>query len=192
MVYIDKPDESIRRIVKATFPNYKGRTFKLSTSIPSRLTSYWSGGSKDYYCFYELATGKTMSVETNHPFFNKNAPRELENLPKGIVIVNHTKSCGKDIGITIFANKEDLTPMLPPKQEVSEDETIVLQFTRGYKSSYQGISNYRFHEATLRTSITEERWEKAKASLITKKLLNKRGAITAAGKNLVGDRWMYV
>ena len=51
---IDKPDETIRKIVQAAFPDYSGKKFKLSTSIPSRLDSYWDGGSRDYYAFYHL------------------------------------------------------------------------------------------------------------------------------------------
>jgi hypothetical protein len=189
--HIAKPDETIRKIVSAAFPQYKGRTFKLCTDIPTRLTSYWSGGSKDYYCFYELATGKALEVASNHPFFEADRPRDLELLPPGLVLVKHSISMGKDTGITIYANAVDLTPMLPEKAELGEDERTVLSYTRSYKSSYAGIKNYRFHEARERTGITLERWEAAKASLIDRKLLNKRGAITASGRNALGDS-MYV
>lgn len=185
--HIDKPDEMIRRIVSATFPDYGGRKFKLCTDIPKRLSSYWSGGSRDYYCFYELATGKVADVASNHPFFEADRPSYLKQLPSGFLIVKHSISMGKDMGITIYANAGDLTPMLPEKAEVSEDERIVLSYTRAYKSSYAGIKNYRFHEARRHTGITEGRWGTAKNSLISKKLLNKRGAITPSGRNALGD-----
>ena len=189
--HIAKPDETIRKIVLATFPQYKGRTFKLCTNIPSHLTSYWSGGSKDYYCFYELSTGKALEIVSNHPLFEKDRPRDLELLPAGLVLVKNSISMGKDMGITIYVNGADLAPMLPEKAELAEDERTVLSYTRSYKSSYAGIKNYRFVEACNRTGITEERWENAKTSLIARKLLNKRGAITASGKNALGDK-MYV
>jgi len=185
--HIDKPDEMIRKIVSAAFPSYTGRKFKLSTDVPKNLTSYWSGGSRDYYCFYELSTGKVLDVESNHPFFEANRPRHLEQLPPGVVLVKHSISMGKDMGITIYANTGDLAPMLPEKAEITEDERVVLSYTRSYKSSYAGIKNYRFHEAEQHTGITLERWEKAKTSLITRKLLNKAGAITPAGRNALGD-----
>ena len=184
MIYhIDKPDETIKKIVGATFPEYRGRKFKLSTDVPKCLNSYWSGGSRDYYAFYELATGKQFSVASNHPFFEKHNPRDLDGLPAGVVLVKHSIFCGKDMGITIYANSEQITPLLPPKQEVSENEQVVLKFTRSYKSSYAGIKNYRFHEAHRETGISAEDWEQAKKTLIEKKLLNKAGAITPAGRN---------
>jgi len=184
--HIDKPDETIQKIVKATYPDYRGRKFRLSTSIPSRLDSYWSGGSRSYYAFYELATGKTFSVSSNHPLFEKHNPRDLDGLPDGIVLVKHSIFCGKDMGITIYANPAQLTPLLPPKQEVSENERIVLYYTRSLKSSYAGIKNYRFHEAHREKGISQEDWDSAKQSLIGRKLLNKAGAITPAGRNALG------
>lgn len=185
--HIDKPDGMIRKVVAAAFPNYTGRKFKLCTDIPKNLTSYWSGGSRDYYCFYELATGKILEVESNHPFFEADRPCRLEKLPAGILVVKHSISMGKDMGITIYANSSDLSPMLPAKTDINEDERIVLSYTRAYKSSYAGIKNYRFHEAKEKTGITWERWEQAKIVLISKKLLNARGAITPAGRNALGD-----
>jgi hypothetical protein len=181
--YISKPDETIGKIVRATFPGYKGKKFKLSTDVPGRLDSYWDGGSRDYYAFYELSTGKQFSVSSNHPFFESHNPRKLDSLPNGIVLVKHSIFCGKDVGITIYVNPEQLTPLLPPKQEVSEHERIVLKYTSGLKSSYNGISNYRFYAAHRGEGISLNDWDTAKQSLIQKKLLNKAGAITAAGRN---------
>lgn len=185
--YIDKPDKTISKIVNATFPSYRGRKFKLSTNIPSKLNSYWSGGSKDEFVFYELSTGKILNVNSNHPLFETKNPRDLGKLPNGLVIVKHSIFCGKDMGITIYVNKEDLTPMLPEKIELTKNEKVVLKYTRSYKSSYAGIKNYRFYEANRELGISLEEWEKAKRNLIEKKLLNKRGAITSAGRNACNE-----
>ena len=185
MYYIDKPDEMIKEIVRATFPSYKGRKFKLSTRIPRKLDSYWDGGSIDYYSFYELSTGKQIDVGSNHPFFERGRPRDLFELPLGIIIVKHSIFMGKDSGITIFANESDLANMLPPKVELSKDEKTVLKYTASYKSSYAGIKNYRWHEANRDLGISLEEWEEAKEKLIEKKMLNKRGAITVSGRNAV-------
>lgn len=185
IMYI-KPDETIKKIVKAAFPDYNGKKFQLSTSVPTRLDSYWDGGSRNYYVFVELATMKSISLPSNHPLFEPNNPRDLKILPNGIVIVQHTFFCGKDMGITIYANQDQLVPLLPEAQELSRDEKIVLYFTKSYKSSYAGISNYRFHLA--KKYITQENWEIAKQSLISKKLLNKAGAVTPEGRNQAPGR----
>lgn len=184
--WINKPDETVRKIAGATFPSYKGKKFRISTDVPSKLESYWSEGSRDYFSFYELSTGKTFDVESNHPLFEAGNPRDLKILPPGLVVVKHAICCGKDAGITIYANAGDLTPLLPSKTELTEHERTVLSYTKSYKSSYAGVSNYRFYEAHRNTGIKLEDWEKAKASLIDRKLLNKAGAITPDGRNSLG------
>jgi hypothetical protein len=63
VIHVDKPDEVIKKIIKATFPDYKGRNIKVVTDdFPKNLSSYWSGGSINYYVFYNLANGKAKSV----------------------------------------------------------------------------------------------------------------------------------
>ena len=187
--YIDKPDEAIKHICLVAFPEWRGKKIKLNTSIPSCLNSYWDGGSKDSYVFVELATMKTAHLPTNHPFFEKNNPRDLDRLPAGMVLVEHFICCGKDAGLTIYINVDELVSLLPAKMELTEDEKMVLHFTRAYKSSYAGIKDYRFREAS-RHGITQERWDAAKASCISKGLLNKAGAITASGKNVAPEKWI--
>ena len=186
--YIDRPDETLKRICSVAFPEWRGKKIKLDTDIPSQLNSYWDGGSKDTYVFVELATMKTAHLSSNHPFFEKDKPRDLNMLPIGMILVKHSIFCGKDAGITIYANAGDLVPLLPAKIELTDDENAVLYFTRVYKSSYAGIADYRFHEASWH-GITKERWETAKMSCVSKGLLNKAGAITASGKNAALDKW---
>jgi hypothetical protein len=185
--HIDKPDTFLKKIVAETFPSYTGRKFKLSTDIPSRLDSYWSGGSKDSFAFFCLATGKSAGVRTNHPFFEAGQPSDLDELPNGLILVQHTCFRGRDLGITVYANQADLAQMLPESTELTEDERIVLVYTRSLKSSYNGIKNHRFHSARGEIGITAERWEAAKASLIGIKCLNKAGAITVKGRNAIED-----
>lgn len=75
---------------------------------------------------------------------------------------------------------------LPCHVELTVDEKIVLSATRSLKSSYNGLSNYRFHEASQTTGITQARWGAALGSLKARKLLNAAGAITDEGKNAIG------
>ena len=183
--HIDKPDETIRNIVNTTFPSYKGRTYTLSTNVPSQLNSYWDGGSKDSYIFYELSTGKTFHVATNHPFFERENPRDLKALPPGVILVCHSIFCGKDMGITIYADEMSLAPLLPPKTDVTDDERIVLTYTARLKNTYGGETNIRYRNAKRDTGISPERWNAAKSQLIGKGLLRKNGAITPQGRNAI-------
>lgn len=193
--HVNKPDSFFMNLIRIAFPNYRGRKFKLSTDIPPRLDSYWSGGSKDKYVFVELKTKreevKFLPVANNHPFFKAGMPRKLDKLPVGLVLVKHSIFQGKDMGITIYGNTENITPLLPPVEILSVDEDAVLFFTRSLKSSYAGVKNYRFINAHREMGITEAQWDEAKTNLIQRKLLNKAGAITAAGKNAVGNRHSY-
>lgn len=188
--YLDKLDAFLLKVLLATFPGYKGRKFKLSTRIPSRLDSYWDGGSRDYYAFYCVPTNKTHSVHSNHPFFEQGQPRDLPGgLPQGMILVRHSIFCGKDMGITFHANEQDLAPLIPEQTDLTPDEKTVLHFTSGLKPSYNGIKNYRFHRAKEKTGITLEQWNAAKQALINTKHLNKAGAITPKGRNAIqGER----
>jgi len=69
---------------------------------------------------------------------------------------------------------------------LSDHEKIVMIATRGLKSSYAGISNYRFHEANKDTGISSDQWDAAKQNLIGKKYINARGALTTLGKTHAG------
>ncbi len=185
--YIDKPDSFFMRIVNATFPSYNGKKFKISTAVPHRLDSYWSGGSRDYFAFYCLPTTNIATVESNHPTFESDKPCKLDELPRGMLLVKHCYFCGKDMGITVYANKEDLTGMLPKSTPVTDNERIVLSYTSKYKSTYGGVKNLRFVEANRSTGVTEEDWNNAKASLIASKHLQKNGAITPKGRNAISN-----
>lgn len=175
-IHISKLDDFIKKIINTTFPEYKGKKIKISTNIPKRLNTEWSCGSKEYYAFYELATGKQFVI---------NNTMNLDLLPSGVILVEHSIFCGKDMGITIYANSEQLAPLLPQNQEISENERIVLYYTRNLKSSYNGIKNFRFHEAHCEKGISQQDWDNAKQSLIEKKLLNRAGAITPNGRNVL-------
>lgn len=178
-------DPTIKRV--CALIGYTGRRVCLCTfSGPMQLHSYWDGGSRDYFYFARLADMAIVELGSNHPVFESGRPNEIKTLPQGFVIVRHSIFCGKDMGIRIYANQGELTPLLPISTEsVTLDEKIVLYATRSLKNSYGGVSDCRFHSATRAVGITRERWEAAKTSLIERKLLNKAGAITADGRNMV-------
>jgi hypothetical protein len=184
--YVDKPDDIMKLIAQRI--GYTGKKFKLSTDIPKTLNSYWDGGSREYYYFFDLKDGKMLTMPANHPMFDK-VPNKLDHLPKGVILVNNTIFCGKELGLTFYVNQEDLAPLLPnpeSTEELTQFDKIVLAATRGLKSSYAGIPDYRFSEAAKETGITKDEWQKAKENMINKGYLNKAGAITPKGRN-VGD-----
>lgn len=186
--WVEKPDAFIKEIIANTFGDYNGKMIQISNCIPSELRSYWDGGSKTYYSFFNLSTKEVQSVASNHPFFDRGKPFHLERLPLGFVIVSRSYFCGKDMGITIYANEEDTVKMIEAPEEVSLDEKIVLEATAHYKNSYAGEKNIRFKRAKSDTGISSEEWEAAKSLLIKKKFLNKAGAITPKGRNAIAGR----
>ncbi len=191
-IYIEA-DATIRNIVSATFPNYRGRKFRLNVSdSPLNVRSSWDGGSRSYYRFVNLATLQTSSeVPAQSAFDQPIVGADAVVLPDGFACVEHSIFCGNDAGITIHIRPENGARFLPAPVELTREQRIVLVATRSLKSSYQGISNYRFVEANRDTGISREQWETAKAELITRELLDSRGALTVAGRNAAGRDSLY-
>jgi hypothetical protein len=87
------------------FPDWKGK--KVYTRVgtyPSRLDSYWDGGSRDRFAFFNTVTREVLSVHSNHPWFEADQPNTLRTLPSHILLLCHSIFCGKEGGITIYAN----------------------------------------------------------------------------------------
>lgn len=134
-----------------------------------------------------IATGKGIALpENGTPFSNGGKAVRIETLPDGVALICH--SMGPYERATIYLNPANIrADMLPAPVEMTREERIVLCATRCFKSSYAGIKNYRFSEATACTGISLADWETAKLSLIGRGLLNKAGAITDEGRNAIGD-----
>jgi hypothetical protein len=191
-MWID-PDETVKRIAGAAFPDYRGRTFRIRpVTGPIDVRSYWDGGSRSYFVFVRLADMRaSREVPAQSAFDPPLAGAESVPLPAGVVCVEHQIFCGKDMGIVIHARPDDLTPMLPPKDELTREEKIVLVATRSLKSSYGGIPNFRKHEAMQQTGIAGAAYDTAKQALIAKGCLNAAGAITNRGRNAIGMADLY-
>lgn len=177
------PDEHSKAIAKKVF-GYTGNAFQIRGHLNYRLDNYWSEGSitKAALVSREGLQVAFPSGKTKNPM-NPEAHQQFE-IPPGHFVVEHRIYRGKDMGIRFVIRPDELdTFMLPAADSgLTEDEKIVIVFTQSLKSSYGGVSNYRFHEANRKYKITSDRWEAAKASLISKKLLNKAGAITQEGR----------
>lgn len=186
IIHIEGNDETMRRIASAAFPEYSGRKFKIMVSdSPINCASYWDGGSRDYFRFLNLETMQVSAVVPAQSAFDKPI-QGIDNvtLPLGFACVEHSIFCGKDAGITVHIRPENAAKFLPEPQAVTLNEEIVLQYTRALKNTYQGVSNYRFIEANRDMGIPASEWESAKSALISRGLLDARGAITVAGRNI--------
>ncbi len=189
---VSKLTENMKKVLNGTFPNYKGRKFKvIEDKFPQSLDSYSDGGSRTYYSFFDIKTEKVVNLGSNHPFFEKEKPRHLGGaLLNGVVLVSNSIFLGKDTGITFYVNKGDDYEWLVGKKEIATDELnrnqkIVLVYTRGYKSSYAGVKDNRYVEAFRSHQISKDDWYEAKNWLIQNMYLNKAGAITVKGKNAI-------
>mgnify|MGYP003613316839 FL=1 len=179
---VSKLTENMKKVLNGTFPNYKGRKFKvIEDKFPQSLDSYWDGGSRTYYSFFDIKTEKVVNLGSNHPFFEKEKPRHLGGaLLNGVVLVSNSIFLGKDTGITFYVNKGDDYEWLVGKKEIATDELnrnqkIVLVYTRGYKSSYAGVKDNRYVEAFRSHQISKDDWYEAKNGLVQIMLLNRGG-----------------
>jgi len=164
--------------------------FKVSSSEdPVYITSYWSGGSRDYYVAVDLGSMQTREVPQNGtPFDGGPIAPDGVAVPPNIVLVQHTIFQGKDHGLTFHVHPQTVFAALEaPKVELTMDQKIVLAATTAFVNTYGGESNIRFKEARRETGIRAEHWEAAKKQLISRKLLNKAGSITIDGRNAIGS-----
>lgn len=99
----------IKHLLKKTFPNYKGRTFKVELADSVTFHDlYWGGGSRNYYKIVRV-DGQVAGLPRNTPW---NDPQEGKTLPisEEFAVVVHTIFCGRDCGITVMVN-----PVYGPK-----------------------------------------------------------------------------
>lgn len=178
----------VKEIAAIAFPGYGGHKFRVKPfNGPMRLDSSWQDGSRDYFTFVHLADKRTVTVQENGtPFSNGGQIMQCSELPMNVCLVEHSISCGRDVGITIYLREENLSKLLPAPFQLTRDQRIVLAATRGLKSSYGGIKDYRFHSANRDTGIERPEWDQARAELIARGLLKNTGAISDEGHNAIG------
>lgn len=88
-------------------------------------------------------------------------------------------------GCRLYAHPAGVIKVLMEPNELTATQKAVLLATRIFKSSYGTIKDYRYHEMGERYNISFDDWTEAKSSLIQTAHLNKRGAITTKGLNVV-------
>lgn len=109
-------DPTIRKIVRACYPNWKGRKIKIEPATRYYMSDYWSEGSRNYVMAYHLESGATKhpSRMATNPY-NDVAHAEVQ-IPEGIALVENAIFSGKDMGIRIYVNPANLAKLLPAKK----------------------------------------------------------------------------
>ena len=110
--------EQIRDILEASFPDYKGRKFRIRVEEKYFMSNYWSGGSRTYVKALGLKSGKLVAVEPDWKTTNPMRPEAHAEffIPSNIILVEHTFFCGKDLGISIVVSPnamDELRKSLP-------------------------------------------------------------------------------
>jgi hypothetical protein len=183
-IHLKATDETAKQLAAASFPDYKGRSFKVIV-VPSdyefSLVSMWEGGSRSYYAVVDLATMKSVDISNLVGNFNR-ATQSL-HLVEGLALVERSWFLGKETGLTFFILDANSAKLLPAVIDLTRDEKIVLAATRSLKSSYGGYSNYRQQESGLSAAT----WTATVDVLKAKGLLAKNGALTTDGRNAIGS-----
>lgn len=108
-IKVTKADKTVKRIVEAAFPEYKGRKIKVEVATrPLDVADYWDGGSRSYFVFLNIQTLAKMPVPSQGMNDRKVAGANAVTLPPGFVCVEHSIFCGKDCGIRIYVNPADM------------------------------------------------------------------------------------
>jgi len=147
----------------------------------------WSGGTRSTYSAIVLETGQAATVSDNMSApWDATRKEQRIALKPGFAVVEHSIFCGKDMGLTFYVHPDNAAKLLPaPAEALSEHESIVLNATCSYKSSYNGQDRYDMAKSDSRSMSfpTRAEWDSAKWLLIGKGLLNKAGAVTPKGRN---------
>lgn len=180
-IYIEKKD--IPSTLLRAFPEYQGKKFEVRRTNKVTLSgAYWDGGTRSEYRAVNIDTGEVSPASPHlaNPFTPGYKVPTVE-IPPRVCIVEHCIFCGKDMGLRFHVNEEDTQKMLPPPVEMTKEEQICLYVTLTRKASYNGINRQQVSGLSLDT------WNEAKASLIARGFLDKRGAATVNGRNARGS-----
>lgn len=183
--HTDRPE--VRQMALAAFPGYTGRKFSVTAFRgPKNLASYWDGGSRDTFALVRMDDLKAVDIPENGTPYSR-APLQLDALPPGTALVEHSIFHGKDFGLTLHVPAENLAPLLPAGPEATWEQRVVLAATAGYKNSYGGETGLRRRHALEETEIPGPDYDRAHAECIAKRWLNKSGALTDEGRNVIQD-----
>jgi hypothetical protein len=176
---------------------YPGKKFK--ACVCERVTipadeGLWGGGSRDVFTMVRIADGVQVPFPGHDAAPWVSARREqMITLQPGIAVVNHSRFCGSDMGLTFYVHPSDAAPMLPASLATLTDAERHVLASMGFKSSYGGKDRYQLQRDQVnppwsptsehKPFPTRDEWKDTIEALKARGYLNKAGVITSAGRN---------
>lgn len=186
-IVLEPNDAMAKKLAHASFPEYTGRKFKVQV-VPEGtnidVTSYWDGGSRDYFVVMNLVTMKSMPVPQNgDPYTRKIAPVKIH---ENMCVVQHSIFMGKDTGLTFIISEKNAAQLLPSNDvNLDKKEKTVLVLLRSLKPAYR-------RDEARHAGISNQEYDTIIANLKVKQYVNSSGAITPKGRNAInGIRDLY-
>lgn len=120
----------VKAVVQAAFPSYRKHNAYIGAFYPTRINSYWDGGSRAEFALVELATLRCKPLPTaSHPYFDvmaRGIPAGeneavtvdtagnvmLKILPEGIALVEAGTFCGKAATARVSLHPNNLAKLL--------------------------------------------------------------------------------
>lgn len=97
----------------AAFPSYTGRKFRLDLSGRVCLHDLnWDGGTHNSYALVSLDGAGSAQLPRESPW-NPRVEGQTFEIPERFVVVCHSHFCGRDCGLTFYANPKDAAKLLP-------------------------------------------------------------------------------
>ncbi len=179
-IYLDKSQQLFQKL--ASLIGYKGHKIGIEiVDHTMNLYSYWDGGSRhEFYCFDMNGNQISMPIQ-NAPLPFYNGPK-TEYIPSpDRFLIDHFCCGGKDMGLTVYLHPSSIMVKAlpaPSKPDIQQNDLFVLTTIKAYKSSARP-------DAYRRAGFATAEIDKIKERLFQSGYINKAGAITPAGRNIV-------
>lgn len=101
-----RSDPRVKAILRATFPDYRGRKVRVALwSSPLHLDLSWSGGTVDKVALVDFVHGRIGKLVVPSPWARGAA--DPVDCPPGAMLVVRSYFCGTDAGVTIYCRPAD-------------------------------------------------------------------------------------
>lgn len=166
--------------------DYKGKSFEavVADKVTVPMTAgLWDGGSRTTFTLVRIADGAEVPFPGQELApWDRRGGDKIVDLRPGFLMREHNFFQGRDMGLVFHMHAADVAPMLPaPGPELTKVQGKVLELIGGL------IPRARREEA-LRAGISCTTYDQTVEELKALNLLNKAGALTIAGKNVLNAK----
>jgi hypothetical protein len=107
---VRRSDPMVKRLLAATFPNYKGRKVSVAAwSGPLYLDLNWSGGTRDEVVLVDVTNGRIGRLVVPSPWAA--GAHDPVGTPPGSILAVHSYFMGRDVGVTFYVRPPDAGAM---------------------------------------------------------------------------------